>query len=323
MDPINYGALLTQLDLTPLTNTLSRMRDQRAEQQRIDLSRDTFEAQRTKDQTATERRNGFLTRFRETMQNPSTEAVQSLYADYPDFADQIDKGQSGISNRQNLVGRDAATNIYARLSGGDTKGALEMIDNSLPAFTSSGLSTNTLATVRQLVASGKPEQIAAANRITTMMLAQYSGDKFGDIYGTLGREDRANELQPYQLGKAQADENYANTRAAYEPRQQAATLAGKQARTAKTLAPPAPRGGGSRGGGRATMSGVIAPLIAKVAQGQSLTPSEQRAFDMYKSPQSRSSGRTPARAAPSVERTATLANGVKVVARNGKWVPIK
>lgn len=50
-------------------------------------------------------------------------------------------------------------------------------------------------------------------------------------------------------------------------------------------------GGGSRprsSGGRPTVGGVIAPLIAKVARGEKLTPGEQQAVNWYKSRSTRS-----------------------------------
>lgn len=67
-----------------------------------------------------------------------------------------------------------------------------------------------------------------------------------------------------------------------------------------------------------TMAGVIAPILAKVAGGQPLSPGEQRAYEMYQP--HRGSGRGSARRP--AERIAMAPNGHKLVLRGGKWVPL-
>lgn len=302
MGPINYGALMAQLDLSPLQRGFAMRNERRADEARLALDRERFSAAQQQQQQETAlkqreqaRKESFFKRFGEVSSQPTADGWQQLRGEFPEYHTEVGNGQKDFTTRQNLIGRDLSTNLYARLHGGDSAGALQIIDSALPTLQANGLSTDTIGTVRQLVASGKPEQMAAANRITTMMLAQYSGDRFGDVLGTLGREDREADLHPYRVDRAEADADYAETRARYAPQLQAETLRGKQARTAKTLAQPVRRGG-SGGGGRAaatrppTMAGTMAPILAKVARGENLTAGEQQAWSMYRSPGRRGGG---------------------------------
>lgn len=82
---------------------------------------------------------------------------------------------------------------------------------------------------------------------------------------------------------------------------------------------PRPSGGG---GGRPTIAGVIAPILAKMSQGKPLTPGEQTALDTY---QRRTGGKRAATGQPTGTPT-TIRNprtGQKMVLQNGKWVPTK
>lgn len=84
---------------------------------------------------------------------------------------------------------------------------------------------------------------------------------------------------------------------------------------------PRPSGGG---GGKPTIAGVIAPIIAKMSQSKPLTAGEQAALDTY---QRRTGGKRGATGQPAATgKPTTIRNpqtGQKMVLQNGKWVPTK
>lgn len=91
----------------------------------------------------------------------------------------------------------------------------------------------------------------------------------------------------------------------------------------------APARGGGVGGGRVTMAGTIAPLIAKVARGEQLTPGEQQAYSMYR-PGRRGAGGGAAgggagggSAGGGIQRVAVDGKGNKVGWNGKAWVPVK
>ncbi|HEX8486579.1 MAG TPA: hypothetical protein VF643_14520 [Sphingomonas sp.] len=67
-----------------------------------------------------------------------------------------------------------------------------------------------------------------------MMLAQEAGDQYGTVFGALSREQQDSDLQPDRLRRADADADYAETRAEYAPAQQQEQLRGRRVRTAHT-----------------------------------------------------------------------------------------
>lgn len=87
-----------------------------------------------------------------------------------------------------------------------------------------------------------------------------------------------------------------------------------------------PRQGGGRSGARAggptTMAGVIAPILAKVAQGQPLSAGEQQALNTY---YRRNGGRggSPSGGVSGGQVIRNPKTGERMEARNGKWVPVK
>lgn len=88
---------------------------------------------------------------------------------------------------------------------------------------------------------------------------------------------------------------------------------------------PRTGGGGSGGGGRLTMAGTMAPILAKVARGQTLSPGEQQAWAMYKSGRSGKGSGASTNAGGGVAEgaTATGPNGQKLVRRGNQWVPLR
>lgn len=89
--------------------------------------------------------------------------------------------------------------------------------------------------------------------------------------------------------------------------------------------PRPPSSAGGRGGGRPTsLSGVIAPLLAKVSQGQPLSAGEQQALDTYyRRNGNRGGGRAAGGARGAARPTATGPNGQKVEWNGSAWVPAR
>ncbi len=102
----------------------------------------------------------------------------------------------------------------------------------------------------------------------------------------------------------------------------------RSAPTYRDLHPRAatPARGGGAGGGRVTMAGTIAPLIAKVARGEQLTPGEQQAYSMYRPGRRGAGGGAGGSAAAgggAIQRVAVDGKGNKVGWNGKAWVPVK
>lgn len=88
---------------------------------------------------------------------------------------------------------------------------------------------------------------------------------------------------------------------------------------------PRPTTGRTGGGGARpqTLAGVIAPILAKVAQGQPLSAGEQQALNTYYRRTGGNSGGGGAAGASGGQVIRNPKTGERMVNRGGKWVPVK
>lgn len=285
--PVNYGALLTQLDFRPLQQGLAQMHQNKMDREYLDRQTMLDTEKRTAAGQAQQRQDAFRQRFRAVTSAPTADSLASLRADFPEYLSEIGDAQKAMDARSTELNRGVAFDVYGRLTAGGAD-LVPQLDASLQRLSASGAPLTGFQTVRDLAASGKPEQMAAAKRIAAMLAAQYSGGNFGEVVNSLGRDEREAGLQPDRERRAEADADYAETRARYAPQLQRATLASKEASASNS------RDLVVRRGERAARAAA---------------------------PKAPSAPRQPA--APSVrpgERTARDAQGNVFVVRNNQWV---
>ncbi len=301
--PVNYQALLTQLDFGPLQQGLAQMHQNKMDRAFLERQRVIDEQKTNAANQADQRVNAFRERWRAVSGAPSQEGWASLRADFPEYASDIGTAQKADDATRTELNRGVAFDVYGRLTaGGDD--LVPQIDASLGRLSAAGMPLGGFQTVRDLAASGKPQQMAAAQRIAAMLAAQYSGGNFGEVVNSLGRDAREAELQPDRARKADADADWAETRATYAPRVQEATLLDKQASVLNRRDVVAKRGErmtlSRRAAARADASAARAERKASGggqagagSAGVSIRPGEQTASD---------------------------GKGNKFVIRNGQWV---
>lgn len=232
MPPIDYQSMLTQIDLSPLRQGLQLHQEKQERAQDRAFRQERFGAEQAEKAAADARRQAFLTRWKQVADAPSTEGYGALRADFPDQLETINAGQKPFDEQQRALGRDIC--VHANILGGDTTAALGAIDSGIQQFGQAGRPVTSLQTLRGMLASGKPNQVEAARRVSTMMLAQEAGDQYGSVFGALSREQQDADLFPDRQRRAEADADYAETRAQFAPAQQRELLNGRQVRNANT-----------------------------------------------------------------------------------------
>lgn len=285
--PIDYSSMLAQLDVRPLQQGLAQMHQNKLDREDRDRQAVLDNEKRNAAAQAQERQDAFRERWRTVSNAPTADGIASLRADFPEYLSEAGDAQKAMDGRSTDLNRGVAFDVYGRLTaGGDD--LVPQLDASLQRLSAAGAPLTGFQTVRDLAASGKPEQMAAAKRIAAMLAAQYSGGNFGEVVNSLGRDEREAGLQPNRERRADADADYAEVRARYAPELQRATLAGKQASASNS------RDLVMRRGERAARAAVPKPAPA------------------------------PRQAAPPAarprEQTARDAQGNVYVVRNGQWV---
>jgi hypothetical protein len=304
--PINYQALLTQLDFSPLQQGLAQMHQNKMDRAYLDRQAMIDDDKRKAAAQADARQNAFRDRWRTVSGAPSSEGWASLRADFPEYASDIGSGEKAADATRTELNRGVAFDVYGRLTAGGAN-LVPQIDASLGRLSAAGAPLGGFQTVRDLAASGKPQQMAAAQRIAAMLAAQYSGGNFGEVVNSLGRDAREAELQPDKARKADADADWAETRASYAPQVQQATLLDKQTSVLNRRDVVAKRGE------RMTLSRRAAARADAAA-----ARAERKAAGGGQA----GAGSAGVSIRPG-EQTASDGKGNKFVIRNGQWVKAK
>lgn len=301
--PIDYQALLTQIDFSPVQQGLALMRQNKMNDAFLHRQTSMDEEKRRATEQTEARQGAFLERWRAVSGTPSPEGWASLRADFPEHLSDIGSAEKAADATRTELNRGVAFDVYGRLTaGGDD--LVPQIDASLGRLSAAGVPLGGFQTVRDLAASGKPQQMAAAQRIAAMLAAQHSGGNFGEVVNSLGRDAREAELQPDRARRADADADWAETRATYAPRVQEATLLDKQTSVLNRRDMVATRGE------RMTLSRrAAARADASVARADRKAAGGGRA----------GTGSAGAAIRPG-EQTASDGKGNKFVIRNGQWV---
>lgn len=252
------------------------------------------------------------------MANPNPQGFAALQARFGDRH----RGIKDAFEIQDAAIRNAdlrqMSEVYAAAQGGRWDIATTALRRRVEADRAAGQRDESDEQVLALLESGDPVQQRQALGMLGMGLSAIIGhDKFAQTYSALGKEQREGALHPLEMRRNQAQAATEEAEAAYAPEyydaradNERAGISLKQAQTANYGSLMANRGreGGGRGDGNRTgspsrtptMAGAIAPLLAKMARGEPLTPAEQAAMAYYRpGGRNRSAGGAPAAARPS------------------------
>ncbi|MDP7775911.1 hypothetical protein QWI49_12210 [Acinetobacter nosocomialis] len=135
--------------------------------------------------------------------NKTADDYSSIISRYPDLAEPYQKAWGILDAGQQQQTLNTASQVYAALRSQQPQIAKDILNEQIQAYDNSGKKSesNQLKMVLGLI-DKSPE--AAASSVG-MLMSSVSPDKFKDILSTLGGEQRANEMQPYQIGQISAN----------------------------------------------------------------------------------------------------------------------
>lgn len=135
--------------------------------------------------------------------NKTADDYASIISRYPDLAEPYQKAWGIMDAGQQQQTLSTASQVYAALRSDKKDVAKDILNEQIQAYDNSGKKSesNQLKMVLGLI-DKSPE--AAASSVG-MLMSSVSPDKFKDILSTLGGEQRANEMQPYQIGQISAN----------------------------------------------------------------------------------------------------------------------
>lgn len=136
--------------------------------------------------------------------NASARDYAALTLKYPSLREQLKQGWDMESGERQKANLEFSTRTYAALSSGRPDVAEKLFRDRAAAMRSSGAPEQDIKaneTWAELIKTS-PEQ---ARHIGGLMLSSVMGDKFGETFGKLGQEGRANAEAPADLAKKTAD----------------------------------------------------------------------------------------------------------------------
>lgn len=163
-------------------------------------------AQQRKDQLVKQQMNEDLFNL---SQNPTHEGYVQVMTKYPQLSENLKRAYDTMDVGKQRTTLSLASQTYAALNGGNAEIAKQVLEDGALAYENSGSKqdASVLRGYKKMI-ENNPQ---AAKTSIGMLLASTNPDKFADIFGKLGDETRANELQP--IAVAQGNANVAKTKA--------------------------------------------------------------------------------------------------------------
>lgn len=157
-------------------------------------------AQAQRDQLAKEQMNQDLFNL---SQNPTYEGYAQVMTKYPQLSENLKRAYDTMDAGKQQTTFSLASQAYAALSSQRPEIAKQVLEDAAVAYENSG-NKQDAGVLRgyQKMIDTSPE---AARTSIGMLMSSVSPDKFKDIYSTLGGEQRANQMQPYQIGQIAAN----------------------------------------------------------------------------------------------------------------------
>jgi hypothetical protein len=181
--PIDYGSMLTQLDVTPLLQA-SQIRGQRKQgeaqtaaiQARTQLAKTELEAKAAKEAAWT-------ASIGDVMKNPTTQGFNNLLLRYPDEAAAIKAASDAQTAGQRTRNVQAAMTLGGLVNSGMTDRALAFLQERKGALVEGGESTEVTDDLIDALKKGDTTRVKA---LSGLVIAGTLGDGAGDVLETLG-----------------------------------------------------------------------------------------------------------------------------------------
>lgn len=144
-------------------------------------------------------------------QNPSPENYAKVMTMYPQLSENLKRSYDTMDDGKRKTTFSLASQTYAALANNQLDVAKQILNDGATAYDNAGQAKDA-GVIRGYIKliDNNP---AAARTSIGLMMASTDPDKFKDIYGTIGSEQRANEMQPVELAQkqAQTDKTIAET----------------------------------------------------------------------------------------------------------------
>ncbi|MFL1475209.1 hypothetical protein ACJOYF_18615 [Acinetobacter baumannii] len=160
-------------------------------------------AQAQRDQLAKEQMNKDLFNL---SQNPSYEGYTQVMTKYPQLSENLKRAYDTMDAGKQRTTLGLASQTYAALDSNNPDIAMQILEDGATAYENSGnkQDAGVLRGYKQMI-KNNPQM---GKTTIGMLLASTNPDKFADIFGKLGSEQRANEMQPYDIAESRAKTAY-------------------------------------------------------------------------------------------------------------------
>lgn len=136
-------------------------------------------------------------------QNPTPENYTRVMTMYPQLSENLKRAYDTMDDSKRKTTLSLASQSYAALANNQPDIAKQVLGDAATAYENSG-NKKDAGVLRGYVKMIENNPSAARTSIG-MLMASTDPDKFKDIYSTLGQEQRANEMQPYDIAKTTAE----------------------------------------------------------------------------------------------------------------------
>ena len=224
VDPINYGALMPQLDLSPLTRGLQQRQANQFQSAQLQEQKDRTQLAQRQFELKAQDQQAYLAAVEAYRENPSPAALRDLGIRFPDHQKELqDAGDSyTASQKQDLIG--AGFSALGAISAGNVPLAIDTLTKRRDAFKNSGIDTSHTDSAIQMLKDGKIKEATA-----------YLSYAMGGLVGT---DHAAGVLETLGVGGKADDRRADNARAdkALTIQQQRADTADRRAASADARA---------------------------------------------------------------------------------------
>lgn len=135
--------------------------------------------------------------------NPSPENYSKVMTLYPQLSENLKRSYETMDDGKKKTTLSLASQSYAALMNGQPDVAKQVLSDAALAYDNSGQTKD--AGVLRGYAKMIENNPNAARTSIGMLMASTNPDKFADIYGKLGDESRASEMQPLEIAKTKAE----------------------------------------------------------------------------------------------------------------------
>ncbi|WP_227558582.1 hypothetical protein [Acinetobacter nosocomialis] len=140
--------------------------------------------------------------------NPTPEGYSKVMTMYPQLSENLKRAYDTMDDGQRKNTLSLASQSYAALANNQPDIAKQVLGDAATAYENSG-NKKDAGVLRGYVKMIENNPSAARTSIG-MLMASTNPDKFSEIYGKLGEEQRASEMQPYEIAESKAKTGLTN-----------------------------------------------------------------------------------------------------------------